>query len=169
MNTPVSRVYVVTHANTNGGPDPELNARGKAIIRYLKAFLPENISLVISGFGRRHRGIATELGLAIDSYHLIAGTAVKLKEADEEMVILSDGTEIPRKKLNRFGLSDLAKAFVRSLPDHSLICAGRPLIRYLTDGEAFSSSLYCLEIREEKIEIQRLHSWGNEGAEEKEV
>lgn len=168
MNNSVTRIWVITHADTYEGPDPDLCASGKAIIMDLSHFLPENISQVISGFGLRHRGIAKVLGKEINSYHLIAGTAIKLEETNHQIVILGDGTEILREKLNRFGLTDLAQTFVKSLPDNSLICTGRPFIRYL-GAEAFSASLYQIIITGQVIRIKLIHCRGDEGAKEKEA
>jgi len=105
----------------------------------------ENIIQVICGLGQRHIEIASFLLLRLNSFSHLLGDGTKLDDRDHNYVFLTSGNRAHRKFISRTGMREGIITLFKSLPARTLVCTGRPVIRYLGEKVAYSASLYTIE------------------------
>jgi len=125
-------VYLITHGERNFGVNPSHTDEGIQQIGNL--VLPEKISLVVIGTGKRFQQIYC---MMINSEYLQQDTPIKYSpfcgsvdglEADKD-VILASGITVSLDNYISIGSNCFdAWKFVSDLPDRTLLCAGGELI-----------------------------------------
>ena len=142
-----SPIFIITHPETEPGqPNPPLSQKGrKEILGLKRAILLIKPGKVFSGLGRRHIETADALGLTINGFSYFLGSTVKVDDRDSDFIFLAHGQRVKRKMLDRTGLTEGLIAFLKTLPPNTILCTGRPVIRYLGLKKARSGALYRLE------------------------
>lgn len=126
----ITMIYVITHGERAIGPDPLHTEKGIEKIKKLP--LPENITQVVIGTGRRfveiYNAFKDKLNGVPVKFSPFCGSAVSLGE--EENIILPDGTVIKRDDyLSLYEVPAFnAWEFIRGLPDNTLLCSGGELL-----------------------------------------
>lgn len=127
----MKNIFVVTHGKKFSGPNPGMTEEGMEQVRGLRVLLPETITEVVCGTGRRHLDVAKTLGLTPTRYTSAVGGPdsgeSSTGKGPVDVVILPCGTAVPYAIYTT--LIDGAGAIkdvVASLPDNSVVCAGRP-------------------------------------------
>lgn len=170
------KVYIVTHADKEKGPNPGLTANGKREISWLVDLLPKNPSEVVCGTGARHFDTVEALGLEVTRYTaVVGGPESGVKDADGIFhVQYPDGRTFPKKEGLETTVEDMSVAQVMliryTLPNNSVIIAGRPLMIGL-DREGLrnsmkSTSVYVVEFNKSGnfCQIRALAEDGDIGA-----
>lgn len=144
----VKQFFAVLHGDKRDGADPEMTLSGVKQIKSLKALIPENPSAVVCGTGRRHWHVAATLGLKMTRSTLLLGDATSMDTIDDKpTIVFADG------RLGEYdsytGIQDMAPAipnFLRSLPDQTVLCTGRPFAKSLGIDAAKSGSVVEITI-----------------------
>ena len=147
--------FVVPHGAKFSGADPSMTPEGREQIRALKPHLPEDISEVWRGEGKRHGEVAEELGLKPTRYNALFGPASSVeRRPDGAVTVLPDGSVYPFKPADawifRASLLCLVEAEVK---DRAAICSGRECLMALTGKKAaeFKTGLYKITIDGDKV------------------
>lgn len=142
--------FVVPHGAKFPGADPSMTPEGKVQIEALKPYLPENISEVWRGEGKRHGQVAEELDLKPTRYNALFGPASSVERRESGAVtVLPDGSEYPFKPADawifRASLLCLVEAEVK---DRAAICSGRECLMALTGKKAaeLKTGLYKITV-----------------------
>ena len=146
-------IYIVTHGKKFIGPNPWLSKIGFNEVYRLRPLLPENPSEVICGTGKRHINTAKVLGLRPTRYTSVVGGPESMELVDgRKIVILADVTYVPFEQYTTTADTVIAlNALILSLPNNSVICAGRPCVIAAGYKDAKSAALYRVEVLEDKI------------------
>lgn len=131
-----------------------MTEKGFTQVAALRPLLPAELSIVVIGTGARHIDVAYALDLlgsevmphevVPEQFPLRFTTSVGGPESlESDMVILANGTRIPREMLTtpedgRTSMVDL----VKSLPDNTVICAGRPALIMLGKNDSKGAAVY---------------------------
>lgn len=141
-------IFVVTHGDKFSGKNPGMTRNGAKQVRALRPLLPNNPPVVVCGTGRRHINVARALKLQPTRFTPAVGGPDSLEIVNgEKVILLADGTAIRPDQYT--GLDDMALALTEiifSLPDGSVICAGRPSIIMLGEANAKSSAVYKITV-----------------------
>ncbi|OGE87798.1 MAG: hypothetical protein A3J07_03745 [Candidatus Doudnabacteria bacterium RIFCSPLOWO2_02_FULL_49_13] len=153
------RVYIVTHGDKETGANPNMTPVGFSQVQALQNRLPSQPSMVLVGTGRRHLDVATALG------YITCHRSVRLRHPDtrftpvvggpeslekikgEDLILLADGATLPRNLYT--GTEDGAQSMIQlllTLPDNSVICAGRPSMILLGKKDAKSAAVYRVTV-----------------------
>ena len=137
-------IYIVTHGEKKKGPNPRMTKKGFEQIGKIKSIIPADPVMVISGTGRRHVEVAKTLNLKIDRFTSVMGCADSSEIIDgQKKIRLPDGTVLePSIYTTLKDMSPAVKQFISKLPDGTIICAGRPLLKMLSYAEPKSGSVY---------------------------
>ena len=154
-------IFLVTHGPTfPNTSDPVMIPAGRGIIESLRPRLPDGISAVFAGTGRRQWQVAQILGFTPDQVRFsdIWGGAATIGGC-KDVIILGHGLSINRK--NYLSIQDIQPYAekVATLPDKALICSGRPVLVRLgrLEEDCSSGALYALHAQDNgKVEIELL-------------
>jgi hypothetical protein len=137
-------VFVVTHGDKFFVPNPGMTTEGFAQVRVLRRLLPENPPTVVCGTGTRFIHVAAVLGLEPTRYTAVVGGPDSLEIVDgKKVIVLADGTTVePAQYTTLADEAPAAKAVVASLPDGSIVCAGRASMIMLGEPNAKSAAVY---------------------------
>lgn len=147
-------IFVVTHGEKEKGANPPMTEKGKKDVAILSSYLPKDIPEVWLGEAQRHEDVAAALGLENHPnkwWSSVWGSAGSLeKQGDKRMLVLPSGKAVPFEcttSADDGGPS--VKAKVLTLPDNTVVCAGRECVIALGIPlrEAHSSALYAITIK----------------------
>jgi len=138
-------VWIVTHGEKNRGPDPIMTLEGLRQVNELRSLLPSKVEFVVCGTGYRHQEMLEALGL--ENAPTIRWTpAVGGPESLEgDTVVLPNNQGVSREL---YYVADERAAGIlavlQAVPDGAVICAGRPAIIALGEGDrrAKSAAVY---------------------------
>src|SRR3989338_7868798 len=120
---------------------------GRGMIESLRPRLPDGISAVFAGTGRRQWQVAQILGFTPDQviFSDIWGGAATVGDC-KDVIILGHGLSINRK--NYLSIQDIQPYAEKlaALPDGALICSGRPVLARLggRGGDGSRGARYAL-------------------------
>ncbi len=143
-------VDFVTHAENYPGSNPSLTATGCLDVRKIKE-LVLSPTHVYCGTGRRHEETRRELGLELVPTTwtpAIGGAESSAVVDDQELVILADGTPIPRK--NYKPTIDFVTSMLVLLdqaPNHSVIISGRHNLMMLGVTDPRPATVYRISFK----------------------
>jgi hypothetical protein len=161
----LTTIFVVTHGDRYYGseyPDPSHTPAGHEEIRRLKPLLPQMISVVIAGTGKRFYEIAEDLELKPTRFSTVIGCGDAISQ-DGENIVLSWGKIVPKKAYTtRKDMGTAHLKLIQGLPTNSVICAGRPFVKQLGVEKAKSGCLYTVEYEptEVKYHIFEITKYG---------
>lgn len=126
-------IYLITHGKRYFEANPRMNTEGLAQISKLRNLLPESISLVVVGTGKRFQQIYTILQSKLADvpvkFSLFCGGADSLGNKGAH-IIFADARFTSCE--NYIGLGDTtafdAWKFIAQLPDNTLLCADGELM-----------------------------------------
>jgi hypothetical protein len=149
----LNTIFIVTHGEKFPGKNPEMTEDGFKQVAALRPLLPEVISAVVCGTGKRHLDVAVALSLEPTRYTLNVGGPESLEKIDGKLcVVLADGTAVPRDLYTGTDDGKAAMAsVVLSLSDGAVICAGRPSMILLGVNDAKGAAVYAVEVKDGKI------------------
>ena len=156
-------IFIATHGEKEEKkPNPGLTEKGFAEITALKSLLPSSNN-IICGTGKRHFDTAKALWLKPNRVTSAAGDADSMDFINGvRVVILADGTFVQYDAYTSLkDNEDSARSMIVSLPDNSIVCAGRPLLIMLGDPNGKSAAVYRVTIEMgEIISIEEIISLG---------
>lgn len=140
-------VYIITHGEKDKGVNPRLTEAGKTAITNLS--VPNGITQVIVGTGRRFADVFTNIkdrvGNVPVKYSPLCGSADSGEKSETGFeVILADGTIVNVSDyLGLVGTPgvDLV-AWLESLPNGTLLCAGREFLKGIGYEDGVPGRLY---------------------------
>lgn len=146
----MKRIYIITHGLCEDGANPKMSQKGIAQMLSLKDKLPSSPAKIICGTGQRHIQTAKILRLVIEQYTDLVGTPDRvIKKSDKKIIMLADGAVIDYEKHTSLkDMQPVARPFIGSLPDNTLICAGRqlPVMLGITKDEVKSAAVYEVQL-----------------------
>lgn len=148
-------IFVVTHGEKEPGANPSMTEKGKKDLAILSSYLPKDIPEVWLGEAQRHEDVATALGLENHPnkwWSAVWGSAGSLETRENKrMLVLPSGRAVPfERTTSAYDGGPSVKAKVLTLPDNTVVCAGRECIIALgiPMREARSSALYAITIKD---------------------
>lgn len=145
MKTP--RIFIVTHGAKKSGPNPPLSPAGKAQVSSLP--IPTGITSVIVGTGQRfadtYRAIKDKVGDIPVKYSPLCGSADSGEKGESGFqVTLVDSTVVePEDYIGLVGTAGVdLLIWLKSLPDNTLLCAGREFLSGIGHKTGESGRLY---------------------------
>ena len=156
----MKHIYVVTHGKKFPGANPGMTEEGFEEVAKLRCLLPEKVSEVVCGTGKRHLDSAKALRLEPTRYTGAVGGPdsgeATVKGGPVDVVRLPCDTVVLYESYTT--LKDGAEAMkdvVSKLSHNSVICAGRPSMIMLDMEESVSKSaaVYRLLVTTEDIRV----------------
>lgn len=159
-----AEIFVVTHGKKENCANPGMTEEGMREVQSLKKLLPTNLTLIISGTGKRHLDVARALGIKIDRYTAVLGGPESLEKIYErEVILLADGTQVRKDQYTTLPDTEIAlKTLILSLPGGTVVCAGRPtMIMMLGKTDAKSAAVYRITKTEtHELQIREIEALG---------
>lgn len=166
-------IFLVTHGETivqmgeNYYADPQMTSETRNALMRLQSKIPpaNEVSEVHIGTGRRQQSVALALGLADHQncfYSAMWGEAATLARDPHgnKAVLLGTGVLIPYEKyLSPAHMEKPIREIIAALPNNSVICSGRPVLRRLQvpENQWFMGRVYLITVKEDKyLEIKLL-------------
>ena len=152
-------IFVVTHGDKFSGANPRMTPEGFKQVTDLRRLLPRNPSVVLCGTGTRHFDVVSALDLWTLSGNMrvtsVIGGPDSLEVVNgEKLVVLANGKLCsPAVYTTLEDSAAAAVALVASLPDNSVVCAGRPLMIMLSEKNAKSAAVYKITVTDVHDEI----------------
>ncbi len=139
----MKNVFVVTHGKKFSGANPGMTEEGFAQVSNLRSLLPAIVTDVVCGTGKRHLDVAKALNLEPTRYTSAVGGPdsgeASSGKGPVDVVILPDGTAVPYACYTTLIDGAVAmQTLIGSLPDNSVVCAGRPSMIMLGMEESVS-------------------------------
>jgi len=142
----MATIYVVTHGNTEEGPDPRHTPEG--LKRIMELPIPSGVSRVVCGTGRRFLEILDaklphmDPSVPVQYYAAVGGS----EAFDGPTVILPDGRRINKTAYMSVSINGVELwRWLCLLPDRTLLCSGDPLITGLGFNNALRGQIYELD------------------------
>lgn len=146
-------ILVVTHGDKYSGANPQMTPEGLEQVKRLRGLIPRNPPAVVCGTGQRHWDVAGMLGFEPTRITSIVGGPDSLEIIDGiKHIILADGRLVdPALYTSLTDEADAAKVVIASLPDQSVVCAGRPSMIMLGEPNAKSAAVYDVHVMNNEI------------------